>query len=427
MFKEVTGILFAPESFKQHLVCESNVGILPLSVIKQCFPERDLGLIKEFLVYSEFCQRIDDSETLNLIQGTTVQMANDVNQIHSLHDSSSPEEYLFFPGLVNSDQPDNVWNCPGSSCYSYACGWCLQCTSNRGFPSRYMHVLFLRLTFTFAAAVPKQSSTVQTALKRRCDVWKNGIHWSTTEGVEILVEFLEEMSIVLVLIRCLKGQELEAVHTRSSVLKKVWETKHDISPQLTVDEYLIHSPDLSTKYPTIDDKGKVSITDIAWSVTHNKPCVSDSSNKPICLDDLLYFEPFCRISMEHISALFSNERANEDVSSDTLLDISKSLHPVCEQLIQVLDLHPIEVDIIRQDHGSNPVIFLHHIFDQLWKQREMPASFQKLCSKLNEFSIFFGRNPLSLVGLCYVILYKLHRFDLMSTLSFLTIHITGTS
>ena len=401
LFEEVNGVLFAPESFDKNLICKSNVGILPLSTIKQCFPKRSIDLIEEFLTYSEFCQKIKDTETLKLIQGSNVTSTN----------LTSPDEYLFFPGLVNSDRPDNIWNSQESSRYSYACGWCLQSTSKRGFLSRFMHVLFLRLTFTFAVAVSNQSSTAQTALKRRCNVWRNGIHWSTIEGVEILVEFLEEMSVVLVLIRCLKGQELEAVCTRSSVLKMIWETKLDISPQLNVDEYLIHSPDLSTEYPNVDDKSKISIIDVAQSVTQNSRCVVDSTNQPISLDDLLYFEPYCRISMKHTNALFSDERANEDIPSNTLLDISETLHPVCEHLIKVLEVPSSQVGFHRENWSTNQAILLHQIFES-WKRREAPASFQKLRSKLNEFSIFFGRNPQ--VGMHALYSYGNFRLDLMN-------------
>ena len=96
--------------------------------------------------------------------------------------------------------------------------------------------------------------------------------------------------------------------------------------------------------------------------------------------------------MKHTNALFSDERANEDIPSNILLDISETLHPVCEHLVKVLEVPSREVGFHRENWSANQAILLHQIFES-WKRREAPASFQKLRSKLNEFSIFFGRNP----------------------------------
>ena len=392
LFEEVNGVLFAPDNFSKHINVKSNVGILPLSMIKQCFPERKLDTIEEFLVYSEFCQKINDKETLNLIQGTSAPTVDDTIHTLSSHDYAATDVYYFFPGLIKSRRPDDVWNSQECSCYSYSCGWCLQSTSSKILPSRFLHVLLLRLTFTFALAMSNQpSSASETLLIRKCILWKNGIRWSTISGVEVLVEFLDEMSVVLVLIRCLKGQELEAVRVRSSVLKKIWETKCDLSPRVDVNEFILHAHDLSTSYPSMDEKQKINIIDVAQSVVENSHCVLDCTFKPISLDSLLYFEPYSRISKEHTSALFSNEKANEEIPSTTFLDLSNSLYSVQEHLIDVLQIPRIKVGY-EKEQWNNPVIFLHRIFE-LWREQEMPASFQKLCSKLNEFSIFFGRNP----------------------------------
>ena len=230
-----------------------------------------------------------------------------------------------------------------------------------------MHVLLLRLTFTFALAIPNKSLHIsENPLMRKCALWKNGIKWSTTSGVEVLVEFLDEMSVLLVLIRCLKGQELEAVRIRSSVLKKIWETKHDILSRVDVNEFVINSSDLCTSYPSINKKNKISIIDIAQSVVENSHCVIDCNLRPILLDTLLYFKPYSHLGKEHSRDLFSNERANEEIPSTTLLDMSKSLHSVCEHVITVLKIPAIDVGYQKERLG-NPVIFLHHIFE-LWKE-----------------------------------------------------------
>ena len=101
LFEEVNGVLFAPGNFKKQLVSKSNVGILPLSVIKRFFPEGKLDIIEEFLVYSEFCEKIKDKETLNLIQGTSTCAENDAIQMPFSYNCTSTDDYYFFPGLIN--------------------------------------------------------------------------------------------------------------------------------------------------------------------------------------------------------------------------------------------------------------------------------------------------------------------------------------
>ena len=100
LFEEVNGVLFAPDDFSKHINAKSNVGILPLSMIKRCFPERKLDIIEEFLVYSEFCQKINDKETLNLIQGTSAPTVDDTIHTLSSHDYAATDVYYFFPGLI---------------------------------------------------------------------------------------------------------------------------------------------------------------------------------------------------------------------------------------------------------------------------------------------------------------------------------------
>ena len=98
--------------------------------------------------------------------------------------------YYFFPGFVMSEKPSlMLWDSPkeSESPYSFSSGWILQCQSKQFFDTRFLHVLLLQLTFTFVA-----SSLEASVLRKQCDIWKNGIHWGTRNGVEIMVELIEE-------------------------------------------------------------------------------------------------------------------------------------------------------------------------------------------------------------------------------------------
>ena len=63
-------------------------------------------------------------------------------------------------------------------------------------------------------------------------------------GVERMVKLIKEKIVVLVLVRCFKGQELEAVELQTAVLKKIWEAKQEFCPKVEANEYLIHPSEL---------------------------------------------------------------------------------------------------------------------------------------------------------------------------------------
>ena len=152
MFKNIHGVLFAREDFKSRIEIESNVGVLSSVVLKKSFPDVDYEMLQQFLVYSEFCKRIDDEETLMLIEiGTSnpneqeEEMDQSSNHSQGLHTKEGSDEalkpdqltatdgddqitnvdYFFFPGLVKETRKRlHIWKY--SENYSYTSGWCLK-------------------------------------------------------------------------------------------------------------------------------------------------------------------------------------------------------------------------------------------------------------------------------------------------------------
>ena len=380
LFKTVNGILFAPKDFRNHLELDNNTGVVPLAKLQKLFPDLDFGMIKQFLILCEFCQKIEDHETLKLIHGSNEL----IKEVRSLSHT-----YYFFPGLVQSEKPTKVWDTPKESPYSFSCGWMLQCQSRQFFETRFLHVLLLRLTFTFVACTSEASM-----FKRKCNIWKNGIHWGTTDGVEVFVELLEEKTLILVLVRCYKGQELEAVKLRTAVLKNIWEVKNTFSPKVNADEYLIH-PSCLNNYTSLQNitKCQIGIKEISQTVLKGSLfVVCPPNNKPLPLDALLYYEPYSRMDEEHLKLMFSQENANNTISPEILLKLSTFLHPVYQHLIKVLKIPETELGFHRDKWREHPVQLLHHLFESWTSRREKPT-FQTLRSEFDEYSIFFGRDP----------------------------------
>ena len=60
LLSEISGTVFAPEGFKQYKELSTNTGVVPLSKIKECFPDKDLDILIGFLTHLEFCHEISD-------------------------------------------------------------------------------------------------------------------------------------------------------------------------------------------------------------------------------------------------------------------------------------------------------------------------------------------------------------------------------
>ena len=146
-----------------------------LSKLDSLFPDLDPNMVKQFLVYSELCQKTEDNETLKLIQGNKDSYVD--GDQSSCTPMESPNYFFFFPGLISTERPVKIiWNQQDSQDWGYSCGCCIQCKPQQFLTTRFLQVLLLRLVFNYAAVIDEDSGTVEAlALKRRCDVWKNGV------------------------------------------------------------------------------------------------------------------------------------------------------------------------------------------------------------------------------------------------------------
>ena len=130
--KDINGTLFAPSYFKEYRsTLASNTGIVPVSVLCDVFPQYDPDMLVGFLKSLEFCHEIDEN-TLNRI---------------TTNFSSSSEKLLYFPALVSVEPSSEVTITDGF-------GWCLWCpNAYQVFSTRFLHVLLLRLAYTFSLKV----------------------------------------------------------------------------------------------------------------------------------------------------------------------------------------------------------------------------------------------------------------------------------
>ena len=172
LLREVNGTLFAPNNFKQYRQVASNTGIVPIATLENLFPQYSSEMLVGCLENMEFCHPVDPSA----LQATNLKA--------TLLSPPFGASLLFFPSLVKEHRPGDL--------PSPRFGWCVGCRDpHQFFSNRFLHVLLLRLAFTFPLASKIRSlSPILCGLERQCDVWRNGISWSNDYGVSIIVEIL---------------------------------------------------------------------------------------------------------------------------------------------------------------------------------------------------------------------------------------------
>ena len=286
LLAEVDGILFAPQSFKQHCDIASNTGIITVSALAELFRCYDPDMLICFLKNMALCQEINPQfleTTTNLVAKGTY---------------DDKERFLFFPTLLNIDRPDNI----NQQVFQF--GWCLQCTEDyHFFPSHFFHILLLCLAYKFG--LPKHTSSLPV-INRQCTFWKNGIHWFNGKGIATLVELVDGGQCVLVLMSCEEGYERNMVSLRRDVITEVTTVQKESCPSLKLLDFVIDPQDLTSGYP-IDkptQRTVYNVQDILFCAIKDKEFVINTKdNTQRQLRQLLPNEQLTHADISELSVL----------------------------------------------------------------------------------------------------------------------------
>ena len=278
LLTKVNGILFAPETFKEHVDIASNTGIVSVSGLTRLFPQYDPDMLIHFLKNMKLCKEIINP---SFLRRTNLHQLG-VGEEEEGERERRGERLLHFPCLLSTDRPNKMT----SEVYQF--GWCLQCTSKHHFfPPRYFHVLSLHLAYKMAQ--PQEGDQ----LKRRCTFWKNGLYWSNGHGVGSLVEIVDESQCVLVMMSCEKGYSDNMVSLRRDVTGKVMSVYKESCPSLEVKELVIDPKELAYPVNTPRERTVYSVKDILSAIDKREDFLVKSDGtkgekvKEILPDELL--------------------------------------------------------------------------------------------------------------------------------------------
>jgi len=237
---------------------------------------------------------------------------------------------------------------------------------------------------------------------------KNGIQWLDQDGIETIVEVSEQNCVVLLLMSCPEGEEMACVQLRSSLISKVLATKEEFCPGICTVELLIDPSNLSSyPLPSSSELTLYRVADqVVKAVRECKPFILDTTGrKKLKLEKALHFEPYHGIQVRCIDRLFDNEIANREVDDSFLQDLAADLHTkLMEQISTQAALQMFDILDARQffsyceqfpDERYNPIMRCFRLF-LTWKTCDTNgATYQSLCTTLDKYSIFCGRNPVS--------------------------------
>ena len=246
--------------------------------------------------------------------------------------SHDAKPYIFFPGLISSEQPDNtVWMKDDD--FSFYSGWCLLCRQqNQFFTPRFLQILLLRLAFGFA--VSKHSAPLNgfhdlCTGERECTIWKNGLRWLDLNGIETIVEMIDECRTVIMLMRGKEGSEMSCVSLRSAVIQKILSVKDEYCRNLVTCECLIDPLQLKARdvYPTIktslQDTVLYEVALIATAMVYEHPYVWNRQNtRMVKVESLLYFDPYLQVGENLLKELYNE---TQDLKQDFLFQLSSQL------------------------------------------------------------------------------------------------------
>ena len=325
--------------FKNHCRVTSNTGIVCSSTLNQLFSQFNLEMLVGFLHTLEICHCVNLSGiTTNLRRIDTV-----------LFD----EDYLFFfPSFLANLRPI-IFPIKEDSSF----GWCLYCeeTEDQYFTSQFLHVLLLRLAYTF----PLASDTSTTHLHRKCTVWTNGISWDNEEGIRTTVELIDHNRCVMVALSH-SSRPIEFCKHRSAVIKLVLDLQKQLCPNVQIDEYLTSRTFLrnwsATESACLPSKNDLlPIENAANSMLKRRDFILNSAGiiSDFRTNDVFKSEPYYQLSPSSVCELMDSSKADEPVSQSLLREV---------EIYQVKQLE-------QQSHSS-----LRKVIDEL--------------------SIFVGKNPI---------------------------------
>ena len=235
---EVHKLLFSKTSSEQFVLStdpqSASMGILPEQYLRSFLPEY---ISKICLVQLQYCQELSHAEVK-------------FNSVVPTNDSGAPT-LLYFPTLCTKERKENIET---PDCFNYSLSWYIKSIGKFDYlPPRFLHVLLLRLAYSFALPAivhspssetyDEQIASILEIYNHRCTMWKNGIHWLMEEGVECFVENVNNSKGIVIITKSKESQKCICIEMLFKIVREIQEAKDEFCGTVTLQQYLMNSID----------------------------------------------------------------------------------------------------------------------------------------------------------------------------------------
>ena len=291
----------------------NDIGMLEESELEKVLHEhlKDVmspDLATKYLVFTQFCTKVSADQLLSTPENLTSSI------------------YYFFPNLVLSEKPSNLWSTEKED-YTPLYTWCLKCSNpHHFFTPRFLHTLFIQLV-----------QCEEDSNDAGFTIWKNGIlivHCNTTRTI---IEVTNQTTQLNLMMQCRKEYKSCLVKQRSKFISMIKSLRNKISSNLELDEFFLPC---QRSYPP-EAVTKIFLSKVAHSLIEGYPSVvvseddNKSKHKNILTGDLLLYDSFLLMNKTLTQEVVMNRHSDTCVPHVTLAKIRESLKP-CKDLVAMM-------------------------------------------------------------------------------------------
>ena len=239
LFGDIAKALFCRTKERKRKVQE-NTGVLPFYLIKKVLNKSDdrIEMVLNFWEFFQFSHKLHSGDVV-LSQADL----ENQTQLDSLRKELEKQPHYYFPALHTTELKTSPLILQDGK-FEYRMGLCFSCKpkgDRKTFPSRFLHVILLRLAFSYTA---EKDETKKIKFDRKCTWWKKGISWSQKNGITVHFEVSEESTCIYVIVACKKDKRLQCLRLRSQIINCIRNCHNEICQYVPIQMNIIDPSDL---------------------------------------------------------------------------------------------------------------------------------------------------------------------------------------
>ena len=260
-----------------------DIGMISEAELQTVFPNTSLAPIKDCLKQLQVCLEIDNVRPIFGLEHVETR------------DQSGIQGLLFLPFLISTEKQVVAWQHQHDSpIFTQGSHYKLPGKYDQ-FSFRFLQMLHLQLASTFVSG----SEAAHDSPPSPCHsyrVWKNGVHISLMNGVELVFEFVGQRKEVIVVARSGVGCEVECTTVLATTVQMLLRAKQEYCNHLTADVYLLDSDDINQ--PTVPEISSIrcySMNDVQMALDNacKEVILSTDGSKTLPIRRITQLKQYC--------------------------------------------------------------------------------------------------------------------------------------